>query len=174
MGLDSVEIVVGWEETFGIELENTEAAALRTPSQAIDLICRKLGAADEPGFCAPMRAYHRFRSGIRSAISDPTKRISPSDSLHSLCIGKSKQFWSEFECATGIKGFRPPSILFRRATVRDAVEVIVARHLRWLLKPSEMWTRSLVRTGVRYGVIDVVGLRNFADDDEFVADIGIS
>ena len=49
----------------------------------------------------------------------------------------------------------------------------MAHHLRALLRPSEAWTRELVRCGVRYGVVEVVGARDFSDEDHFIKDIGI-
>ncbi len=174
MGLDSVEIVMSWEDTFGISLEDSEVTVLRTPRQAIDLISEKLDATDSPSFCPTLRAFHVFRSGVREVTTDSNKRIKLSDTLRSIRAGqRKKEFWNSFGQATGIEGFRQPQILFRRVTVRDVLELLVARHLKRLLKPSENWTRSLVRFGVRYGVTDVVGAQDFSDDDLFIEDIGI-
>ncbi len=174
MGLDTVDLVMSWEETFGISIDDSEAVELRTPRQAIDLISDKLGASDAPCFCPTMRAFHVFRSGARQASDDPHLKVKLSDALWSLSAGSTKKdFWRKFGNATGIENFRPPEILFCRARVRDAVELLVERHLKSLLKPSETWTRSLVRAGVRYGVLGVVGTREFSDDDRFVEDIGM-
>lgn len=174
MGLDSVEIVLTWEETFGISLEDSEIAELQTPRQAMELISSKLGAIDAPSFCPGMRAYHVFRSGIRAVTGDPEVRVLLTDRLNVYGKGwRREDFWKHFGEETGVKGFRPPQILFQRAKVRDGVELLVARHLNQLLRPSEAWTRSLVRSGVRGGVAEVVGARDFSDDDRFVEDIGI-
>mgnify|MGYP003672799359 CR=1 FL=1 len=174
MGLDSVEIVMCWEDTFGITLDDSEVANLQTPNQAIDLISSKLGAIDARSFCPTLRAFRVFRSCVRGLINDSSRRIRLSDPLRSL-QGKrrKKDFWREFEVASEIMGFRPPQLLFRQATVRDTVELLVARHLKQLFKPTEVWTKSLVRFGVRYGVMNVVGTRIFSDDDRFIEDIGI-
>ncbi|MCP5556404.1 MAG: hypothetical protein H7A55_01505 [Verrucomicrobiaceae bacterium] len=121
-----------------------------------------------------MRAFHTFRAGARHATGAPEKSIALSDKLFQLQAGRpEKEFWNRFGDATEIQDFRPPQFLFQRATVRDAVQQLVARHLRLLIKPSETWTRSLVRYGVRCGVIEVVGKRDFSDDDRFIEDIGI-
>ena len=174
MGLDTVEILLSWESTFGIALEDAEVADLRTPQQAIELIACKLGASDDQSFCPAMRAFHVFRSGVRDITGVGQLRIRPSDPLQTFLAGREKQeFWNEFARSTGIEGFHPPQIVFQRATVRDAIELLVVRHLNQLRKPEESWTRSLVRSGVRYGVIHVVGVRDFSDNDRFIEDIGM-
>jgi len=175
MGLDAVEIVILWEDTFGISLSDSEVVELQTPQQAINLISTKLCASDAHSFCPTMRAFNVFRSGVREVTGDGHLIVRLSDPLRNFSEGrKKKEFWNEFSHATGVEGFRPPSILFQRATVRDAIELLIARHLKRLLKPSEAWTRSLVRFGVRYGVIDIVGVRDFSDDDRFIEEIGIA
>ena len=175
MGLDSVEILMCWEETFGIRIEDSEAAELRTPRQAIDLISKKLNAIDISCFCPTLRAFHVFRSGVRQATSQFNRRIGLRDHLRDLHKDQSKrEFWNAFRKAVEIPDYRPPGIIFAHATVQDAIEKLIAHHLKHLLKPSEKWTRSLVRFGVRYGVIEVVGAREFSDDDRFVEDIGVA
>jgi len=42
-----------------------------------------------------------------------------------------------------------------------------------LKKPDEPWTQSLVRAGVRAGVYETVGLKDFSDDDLFAEELGI-
>ncbi len=174
MGLDAVEIVMRWEETFGIRIENSEAFELITPKQAIDLISTKLCAVELPSFCPGLRAFHVFRRGIVQTTDGRVKLLPLNDRFHHLHKSEAAgTFWKHFSDVTGIANFKPPRILFGSATVRKALETILASHLRALLKPGEPWTRQLVRCGVRYGVVDIVGARNFSDDARFVEDIGI-
>ena len=49
MGLDSVELVMAWEEAFGIEVPNGDAEILETPRMVIDYFAAKLGAIDGSG-----------------------------------------------------------------------------------------------------------------------------
>ena len=42
MGLDSVELVMGFEERFGIVISDEEAITLITPAAVIDLIAKKI------------------------------------------------------------------------------------------------------------------------------------
>ncbi|MEM0897596.1 MAG: hypothetical protein AAGJ79_12010 [Verrucomicrobiota bacterium] len=48
MGLESVELVMAWEERFGIEIENPDAEKLVTPRDAAALIKRTLDGLGRP------------------------------------------------------------------------------------------------------------------------------
>jgi len=78
MGLDSVEIVIGWEESFGISIANVEAEALRTPRQSIDLIATKVGAQHGPArACLTLRAFHLLRNSISGAARVSRDKVRP-------------------------------------------------------------------------------------------------
>lgn len=174
MGLDSVEIVMCWEETFEIFISDDEAAGLRTPRQAIELISSKLGVIDAPSFCPTLRAFHLFQATVRKTTSNANQRIKLTDTLRSLQGDFDKAvFWESFQIISGIKKFRPPFFLFRRANVRDVVKALVARHLSKLSNPRGVWTRPLVRFGVRSGITEIMGTKSFSDDDRFIEDIGV-
>jgi len=46
MGLDIIEIVMGWEAAFGVSVSDEEVMTTRTPRIAIDLIAKKLGTSE--------------------------------------------------------------------------------------------------------------------------------
>ena len=41
MGLDSVELIIAWEEAFGITITDEEAARMLTPRDVIELIAAR-------------------------------------------------------------------------------------------------------------------------------------
>ena len=41
MGLDSVELIIAWEEAFGITITDEEAARILTPRDVIELIAAR-------------------------------------------------------------------------------------------------------------------------------------
>lgn len=73
MGLDSVELVIAFEEAFGIAIEDSDAATMFTPCDVIDYIERRRGTGTKR-LCLTRRAFYRVRErmmeiGIeRSAI----------------------------------------------------------------------------------------------------------
>ena len=79
MGLDVVEILMGWEEAFGISITDAEAEALLcTPRRTIDLIASKLAAQDAPGgACLTLRAFHRLRHSIVRTTGVTRDRVRP-------------------------------------------------------------------------------------------------
>ncbi|MCB1224415.1 MAG: hypothetical protein KDK99_01275 [Verrucomicrobiales bacterium] len=163
-----------WEETFGVELKDEEAARLTTPRHAIDLICSKLRAIDEGALCPTLRAYHRVRRGLRAATGDPLLRPPLHQPVSQLYRHRDKTaFWRRFRSASGVPGFKPPVILFASTQCRDLVDTLLSRHVHALRNPGEPWTRPWVRQGVRAAVTHVSGVRQFSDDDRFVQDIGI-
>ena len=77
MGLDSVEIVMAWEEAFSISITDAEAADLRTPRLAIDLICQKLKVRQGDDFCFSQRIFYLLRSAFITVLDYPRASITP-------------------------------------------------------------------------------------------------
>ena len=86
MGLDSVEIVMAWEDSLGVAIPDQEAALLRTPRQAIDLLCRKLrvDAGGPPGGCLSRHAFYRLRRPFPAVLGCPRAAITPRTRLSEL------------------------------------------------------------------------------------------
>jgi len=73
MGLDSVEIVIDWEEEFGIVITDAEATVLRTPRQAMDLITTKLAGEGRVHPGGPWTSGE-IRRVVRKVVTDTTGR----------------------------------------------------------------------------------------------------
>jgi hypothetical protein len=80
MGLDSVEIVLAWEESFGISISDAEAETMFTTRQAVDRIFEKVRSdRPEDRGCLSIRAFFRLRKAsklpaFRAAPLDLTRR----------------------------------------------------------------------------------------------------
>jgi hypothetical protein len=173
MGLDSVEILMGWEESFGIRIADDEAFVLRTPRQAIDLIAAKLPAQnDPPRVCLTLRAFHRLRHSITSAASVSRDRVRPNGRLRDLVSTDRRHTWEAVRSTCGISSL-PGLGWFSPRTVADLTRWAVTHAAKDLKRPGEPWTRSEIRSVVRAVVTEVTGVEDFEDDHDFIHDIGI-
>jgi hypothetical protein len=66
MGLETVELVISWEQEFGITIPNSVASTLITPAQASDAIECLLNSSGKP----------RDRSAIEAIVRTTTLEIS--------------------------------------------------------------------------------------------------
>ena len=170
MGLDTVEIVMGWEETFGISISDDEAFGLRTPRMATDLIASKLAATDEPQrACLSLRAFHRLRASIMSVASVSRQNFRPDAHLKDL-VGRWR--WETVRSQCGISSLPKPGWSSPR-TVRELTSWTVIHASKDLKPAGERWTRGEIRGVVRAVITDVTAVDGFGDDDDFIHVIGI-
>lgn len=176
MGLDTVEMLMGLEKSFDISITDPEAAAARTPRKVIDLIITKIGAQDQPrGACLTLRAFHRLRHSIVSAAGVPRCKVRPDARLKDLVNTDRRRAWQAVRSACEIPGLPGAAWfwLMPGRTVGDLMRWMITHAAKNLKQPGEPWTRSEVRSVVRAVVTDAIGAKDFADDDDFVHDIGL-
>jgi acyl carrier protein len=177
MGLDSVEIVMSWEEVFGIRIPDAAACNLITPRQAIDYICASLPAEKDTEVCLSMKIFYRIRKALHEVTGLCVKEIRPHSMLSDLFPrGDRNAKWHTFRRKANIIGTRNPwtlsSLLGGPKTVEDLV-FDALRNMIAAMKPVHSWTRSEVREVVREAVREQIGVKRFSDHDEFVKDLGI-
>lgn len=177
MGLDALELIMGWEDAFSIKLNDDEALALETPKMAIELISAKVDASDSQiGVCPVMRAYCRTRDAFQSVLGLQRQQFQLDSKLHNLLPKAQRQeHWNQlcsYICSNlGISelpslnlGF---GLLCAPITVRDLVDWLVARYPNHFLDLQAGWTHFQVRSVVRAVIRDVAGVKAFKDDDKF-------
>lgn len=180
MGLDAVEMIMCWEDAFGIEITDKEAFALRTPKMAIALISAKIGAIDSGvGVCPGMRVYHRVRKAFQDVVGLHRHQIQIDSKLLNILPKKQRQkIWKDICSHLGLPKLPTFSfgvgVIFAPVTVRDLVDWTVACYPCHFISSDERWTGSQVRSVVRASIRDIVGVSDFKDDDDFIRDIGIS
>jgi len=102
MGLDGVEIVMKAEEAFGIQIEDAEAEAMRTPRDLIECVMKKIEPA-ETNVCLTQRAFNRIRSLLVKREGFERKRIRPDMRMNDLLNPKSRQqFLQQVLADTGL------------------------------------------------------------------------
>ena len=179
MGLDGVELVMAWEESFGITITDADAAQLRTPRMATDLIHRKLATAGVPGpgGCLTQRAFHRLQRAVQAAFAVPRQQVRPQTPLDALLpAGKRRAHWQALQAQTGLVSF--PKLFFGRlpfgcGTVGEFAVHLAARQPVSFRQSDAPWTRAQVRSLVRLLIVEQLGIKEFHDDDDFVRDLRV-
>jgi hypothetical protein len=179
MGLESVEIILAWEESFGITLSEAEAAKLVTTRDAVTCIYAKLRAAEpslpeDPG-CMALRAYYRLkRSCVHHGID--FSRVRPDAKLADLVPRVNRR--KRISAILSYAGFAPLprmpfGLQFTSGRLRDYVLDCVISHHGTLRRPGTTWSREQVREVVRAILRAQLVATRFSDDARFVQDLGV-
>jgi hypothetical protein len=177
MGLEILEIVMGWEEAFGVSVSDEEASIMRTPRMAIDLIAKKLGVGESmQSACLTYRAFHRLRRAIATAAHVNCNCIRPKSPIRDLVRKDRRRTWTTVRKISGLHLPEPLIWIGNSSmpnTMADLTLSVVARNAKELKEPEAPWSRSQIRDVVRAVVADVSGTRDYSDDDDFFKDIGL-
>ena len=178
MGLDAVEIIMGWEQAFDIKFTDAEVEKITTPKMAIKLIASKLAAKENiPDICLQIHIDHQVQQALQAVLSLPPSQIKPTSKLHHLLPPSQRsKNWQQICSYLGVP--KLPEIsdipIFAPITVKDLVDWLTAHYPSYFLSPDERWTPPQIRTVVRVVIKDIVGTSDFTDDNNFVTEIGIS
>ncbi|MDY7108261.1 MAG: hypothetical protein SYC29_06450 [Planctomycetota bacterium] len=108
VGLDGVELVMEWEEAFGIEIPDDAASRVRTVGEVVDLIHAQLRtrkARDE--YCRTSRAFYDLRRSLCPLMGLPRRAIAPKTRLSEIIPKKRrKEVWRDLARA----GFSVPPL----------------------------------------------------------------
>lgn len=178
MGLDAVEILMGWEKAFGVRVADAKAECVRTPRMGVDLMCSKVGAINQPSpYCLTSRAFYRFRSCVVDRCGIPRASLSPRLPMTFAFPDPSdRESWAAVGVALGLPEWpsRLRSGWFSGPTeIPSAMRWIIANRPRAVMDAGEPWSRGHVRSVVRAVITEVIGETEFDDEDDFVHDLGI-
>lgn len=105
MGLDGVELVMAWEEAFGIDIPTDVAASLRTPRDAVDYIYRHLPHS-AGGACVTQRAFYSLRRGFVAALPAYRRSVGVQTRLEELVPRRGRRkAWAFLPKATGLSNW---------------------------------------------------------------------
>jgi hypothetical protein len=176
MGLDSIELVLAWEEAFGISISDEEACRMFTPRQAIEYIYQKVKSdLPEDDGCLSMRAFFRLRKEFQKE-GIPRREIKPDTKISALLPSRKRRdvFGAILERA-GLRPLKqlPFGLQFTFGRIKDAVADAVIRQHASLRLPGHGWSKAQVREVVRAITCVQQGIGKFSDDAGFVKDLGI-
>ena len=180
MGLDGVELVIAFEEEFGISISDAEVETMVTPRDVINHIFL-LKQFDNEGSCSDFKGCSKSQrafSSIRRAIVNSTgidkREVQLTSKLSE--IFRVKREWRKFQNEVHLGLIMSPFSRMRTFTasntVEDLVKRLVSRNPTYLNKEG-CWTEVEVRNLVRKIIAEQLSVENFSDDDEFVRDLGV-
>lgn len=122
MGLDTVELVMAFEEAFEIDIPNEAAERMVTVRDVIDYVYSRVEHADTK-LCLSQRAFYRLRRSVQETLGVDRSRVRPSTSWESLLpVENRQQRWLRLKAAVGAD--RWPA-LERSASVRRLMVAFV-------------------------------------------------
>ena len=184
MGLDSVELVLELEASFGLTIPDPVARDWRTPRDVISYFRARLPRA-ETAACLSQRAFHRLRGAAVARLGYPRNAIGPTTLLTDVFGGQTDSTWATVRADIGARRWLPLpgrrtlgtrfGLVTHPATF-GALAFRIADENPSTLKCNEGWTdteieRLVIRITERELGVD---MRQFTIDAEFVKDLGAS
>lgn len=177
MGLDSVELVIATEETFGISIPDKDATEMTTPAHLIAYVQNAVKSTPFTRPCLSQRAFHRIRTNLCEVTKIPRREIRLDSKIDHLFpkYSRAKQ-WEVFRAKTGLHAL--PQVRFGRVifflpkTVRDLVKYEMNAMANQLRETSG-WTDQEVRSVVRLIISEQLGIKQFNDTDHFIDDLNL-
>jgi acyl carrier protein len=103
MGLDSVELVMAFEEKFAITIPDEEAEKMITPRHVIDYIYGQVQHSDAKT-CLSQRAFHRLRRAMQQELGLERRAIRPATALASIIpFSDRRSRWARLKQAAALK-----------------------------------------------------------------------
>jgi acyl carrier protein len=101
MGLDAVELVIRFEDAFGISIPDEVAASLTTPREVTDYIVTQVAVGDE-NTCLSQEAFYFLRRGFSRRLQIPRSVFRPEVSLQTLIPKQNRKLvWANLKAELG-------------------------------------------------------------------------
>ncbi len=181
MGLDAVEMVMRYEETFGIDIPDKDVEKILTPSEMIEYLARRLAAPASSTECLQQRTFYLLRKKSNEVLGFPRKEFRPDTPLKLLGSQENAR-WDELRHAVGARHWpefpkRPILRALKKALdpsgpeiVRDLVAFLVSREPS-LIGATENWTRERIRCAIREVTLEYVRSADYREDARYVRDM---
>jgi hypothetical protein len=84
MGLDSVELVISYEEAFGISIPDAIACEMRTPRDVIDYVMSQVEVEKEKSACLSQQTFYALRRHFTEKLGTQRSFVNPHTLLDEL------------------------------------------------------------------------------------------
>ena len=128
MGLDSVELVIEVEKTFGFSIPDDDVAALDTVGKLYDYILAHRFEGTEQG-CLTSVAFYKLRRALMSVFGMARSDVRPSLEVAAIIPARRRRLWRDLQEAMGLRLpslVRPLWVTILATTVGCALVVAAA------------------------------------------------
>jgi hypothetical protein len=196
MGLELFDFLCGLRVLFGITIQTSEMAALRSPSNVIDLVWARIPQGTDEG-CLSRRAFYRVRRTVYLVTAAERKKISPDTCFADVATCRMLGEALRVSFANEFKLTKMPAILRTRtrtflgqakdlilnlflgepfgvSTVRELVMYLVAEAPFSLKEKSDGWSRQEVAEVIRARVLRELCVSYASESNLFAEDLGVT
>jgi hypothetical protein len=172
MGLDSVALVLRFEDTFGIKIPDADAEKMQRVKDVTDYVFARVEHTTQ-NTCMTQQAFYFLRRSFAKSLQTSRESFHSQAKLDSILPkGDRKATLERLKNETGI------DIPLKKSWFLRNVESVtdLARHIT-LNQPTlfkKAWTRKQVATLVRDITIDETGVGDVKPKSRFVDDLGIN
>lgn len=130
MGLEGVELVMEFEDEFGISIPDEEASRQITVGDTVNYIVGILSRQTPLiGVCSSAHSFYLLRSELVRRYGVERNRVKLDARVSSLVPSNSDRDWPDIAAASGLR--RGPRCIFRKRTPQQASvrEILETQHL---------------------------------------------
>jgi acyl carrier protein len=103
MGLDTVELVMAFEDEFCLSIPDKEAEKIQTIRDTVNYLVRTLESERPPGVCATAHRFYAIRSALRTEYGLDRRQVRPSTEIARLLVDDKQQMsWPRFAARNGL------------------------------------------------------------------------
>jgi acyl carrier protein len=107
MGLETVEIVIRFEEAFGITISDEVASHMSTPRDVTDYVLTQVATAEQSA-CLSQQAFYFLRRSFYKRLQFPRTAFHPDVPLQTLIPkGTRKDVWRQLQTEMGTNALPP-------------------------------------------------------------------
>jgi acyl carrier protein len=175
MGLDTVEMIMAFEDAFGVEMPNQAAERIQTVRDVIDFFVARKPIVPTTT-CSTQQTFHVIRRAL--VTSGRVGRLRPDTRLGALFAAEGwPRVWRRIRTVGGSAW--PESVPWK-GWRRDAPETlgeltlyVEATRKRPPHPQGQPWTRDAITATVREVIYEEQGIWKVHLDDSFVEDFGL-
>lgn len=167
MGLDGVELIMAYEEAFGVQFTNADAIRMRTPRDVIELVASRVPLTTESA-CLEQRAFYRVRAALLELSPVKRREVRPSTPLAHVF-----PLMSADQIGRRLSERLAPVEVDRFTTVGDLASWVATHALHVVKRNDGPWSRREIEDTVKQVTLAQLGDVPYGEDRLFVEDLGV-